>query len=49
MFNDGQPEDFLALTKNFNISSDGTGTTSTSSYINYLRMMLRGNPQRDFN
>ena len=39
-FKDGQPEEFLYLLKNFKIAIDGTGTTTTSGWINYLRTML---------
>ena len=42
MFEDRQPEEFLALLKNFSIAIDGTGTTSPSGRIKYLRMMLCG-------
>ena len=41
-FEDGQPEKFLALLNNFKIAIYGTGMTSPSGRINYLRTMLRG-------
>ena len=39
-FENGQPEDFLQLMKNFNIEVDGTGTATAAEKINYLRTML---------
>ena len=39
MFEDGQPEEFLALLNNFSIAIDGTGTTSPSGRINYVSMI----------
>ena len=45
---DGQPEEFLSLLRNFNIATDGTGTTTPYSWINYLRAMLRGQALRGF-
>ena len=44
-FDDGKPEEFLALLK---IAVDGTGTTSPSGQMNYLHMMLYRQSQRDF-
>ena len=41
-FEDGQPEEFLALLNNFKIAVDETGTTSPSGIINYLRTILYG-------
>ena len=40
-FENGQPEEFLALLKNFKIAINGTGTTSVAGWINYLRTILR--------
>ena len=48
-FDDGQPEEFLSLLRNFKIAIDGTGTTTPSGRINYLCMMLCGQALRDFN
>ena len=48
-FNDGQSEEFLALLRNFNIETDGAGTTTSSGCINYLRTMLRGTSLRELN
>ena len=45
-FEDGQPEEFLALLNNFRNAIYGTGTTSPSVQMNYLRMMLRGEDLR---
>ena len=39
-FDDGQPEEFLALLKNSRIEIYGTVITSPSGRINYLSMML---------
>ena len=47
-FNDGQPEELLALLRNCNIAIDGTGTTTASGRINYLSTMLRGTNLREF-
>ena len=47
-FDDGQPEKFLSLLKNFKIAIDGTRTTTPSGRINYLRTMLRGQALREF-
>ena len=38
----GQPEEFLALLKNFSITIDGVGTSSVSGRINGLRAILHG-------
>ena len=35
-FNDVQPEEFLSLLNNFNIATDGIGTTTTPVHMNYL-------------
>ena len=48
MFNDGQPDEFLALLNNFKIEIDGTGTTSPPGRINYLLTMLCGQALREF-
>ena len=45
---DGQPEEFLSLLKNFNNATDGTGATNSSGRINYLHMMLRGHSLKVF-
>ena len=41
-FNNGQPEELLALLKNWKIATDVTGTTLSSGQIKYLRTLLRG-------
>ena len=45
-FDDGQPEELLALLKNFNIEIDGTVTTTPKGRINYLCTILRGQALR---
>ena len=47
-FNDVQPEEFLALLKNFKITIDGTGTSTLSGRISYLHTILRGQRLREF-
>ena len=47
-FKDGQPEEFLALIKNFSIENDGTGMASPPGQIKHLHMMLRGDALREF-
>ena len=47
-FDDGKPEEFLALPKNFNIAIDVTGATNPSGRIIYLHVMLRGQALREF-
>ena len=46
-FEDGQPEEFLALLNNFRTVIYGTGTMSPSGRINYLRTMLRWEALRE--
>ena len=41
-FNNSQPEEFLALLRNWKITTDGTVTTSPSGMIIYLRTLLCG-------
>ena len=41
-FKNGKPEEFLQMMKNFKNGIDGTGTTSASGKIQFLRTMLRG-------
>ena len=41
-FQNGKPEEFLQMMKDFNTGIDRTGTTSTSGKIQFLRTMLRG-------
>ena len=41
-FDDGQPEKSLTLLRNFKTAVDGTGMTTPTGRINYLRTMLRG-------
>ena len=43
-----QPEEFLSLLRNYNIVTDGTGTTTPYGCINYLRMMLCGQALREY-
>ena len=47
-FNDGQQEEFLSLLRNFKIAINGTGTTTPSVRITYLRTMLSGQALREF-
>ena len=47
-FDDVKPEEFLSLLRNFKIWIDGTGTTTPSGRINYVRTMLRGKALRKF-
>ena len=47
-FNDGQPEELLALLRNCKIVIDGTRTAAASDRINYLRTTLRGTNLREF-
>ena len=47
-FDDGQPEELLALLRKFKIAIDGTGTTFPSGRINYLRVILCGSSLREF-
>ena len=42
MFGYEQPEEFLALLKNFRIKIDVTDTTSPLGQVNYLHKMLGG-------
>ena len=42
MFDNGKPDEFLKMRKNFNTVIDGTGTTTAAGKINYLRTQLRG-------
>ena len=46
MFENGQPEEFLALMKNFKRAIDGIGTTSEAGKINYIRTLLTGSIPR---
>ena len=45
-FKNGQPEQFLAILKNFKIKINGKETTSIYGQINYIRMMLHGEALR---
>ena len=47
-FDDGQPEELIALLRNFRIAIDGTNRTTASGHINYLRAMLCGTSLREF-
>ena len=47
-FDDDQPEEFLALLRNFKIAIGGTGTTTPTGRIGYLRTMLLGKSLREF-
>ena len=47
-FENGKPEEFLALVENFKTAIDGTGTRSVPVWVNYLRTMLYGEAQREF-
>ena len=48
-FENGKPEEILTLLNNSKIAIDGTGTTSATGRIEYLRTMLRGEGLREFN
>ena len=48
-FDDGQPEEFLDLPRNWKITTDGTGTTSHSGWVDYLHTLLRGVSLKEFN
>ena len=45
-FDDGQPEEFLAQLKNFEIRIGGTGTTMPTGRIKYLCTMIHGQSPR---
>ena len=47
-FENGQPEEFLALLKNSKTAINGTGTMSVSGISYYLRTMLHGEALREF-
>ena len=47
MFNDGEPEELIALIKNFRIEIEGKCTTYPLGWINYLYTMLRGQDIRE--
>ena len=47
-FENSQPEEFLALLKNFKIAINGIGTTSVTVRIKYLRMIFCGEAIREF-
>ena len=40
-FENGKPEEFLQMMKDFNTVSDGTGTTPAQGKIQFLRKILR--------
>ena len=42
LFENRQPEEFLALMKNFKSAIDRTGNTSAAGKINYIRTLLCG-------
>ena len=48
-FDDGQPEEFLSLLRNFKIAIDVTGMTTGSGRMNYLRTMICVTSLREFN
>ena len=47
-FDDGQPEEFLSLLRNFKIAIDVTGMTTGSGWINYLSTMICVTSLREF-
>ena len=47
-FENYQPEEFLGLLNNSRIEINGTGTTSVSGTIKYIRTMLHGESLREF-
>ena len=48
MFENGKPEEFLQMMKDFKTGTDGTGTTSAPENIQFLRKMLRGETLWEF-
>ena len=48
-FDNGQPEEFLALLRNFKIEIYGTVMDTAAVRINYQRTMLHGTSLREFN
>ena len=42
VFENGQPEELIALLKKFKKAIGGTGTTTITGLISYLRIMLHG-------
>ena len=48
MFENGKPEYFLKIMKNFKTAIDATGATSAAGKINYLRTILCVESQREF-
>ena len=48
MFENGKPEEFLQMMKDFKIVTDRTGTTSATKNIHFLRTMLREEALREF-
>ena len=47
-FENGKPEEFLKMMKDFKTETDGTGTTSATGNIQFLRIVLRGEALREF-
>ena len=47
-FDDGPPEEFFVLLRNFKIIIDGTSTNSPTGWIKYLCTILRGQSLREF-
>ena len=47
-FKNGKLEEFLQMIKDFKTGIDGTGNTSTTVKIQFLRKMLRGEGLRGF-
>ena len=47
-FENGEPEEFLQMMKDFRTGIDGTGTNSASVKIQFLCTMLYGEPLREF-
>ena len=48
MFEHDQPEELLAIMKNFKRAVDGTETTPEALNINYLPTLLRGEAIQEF-
>ena len=45
-FDNGKPEEFLHIMKEFKTATDGTGTTSTTRKTQFIHTMLRGEALR---
>ena len=48
LFDHGNPEDFLLLVQNFQLTIAAPGTLETEAKVQYLRMLVRGEAFRQF-